>query len=96
MPSPAFDLAVQVQGSGLPILCLHGHPGSGSSMSVFTNHLSRRFKTIAPDLRGYGNSQTRQNFVMTDHLVDLEALCDRLHLDSFILLGSSFPIGSKA
>jgi pimeloyl-ACP methyl ester carboxylesterase len=89
MISRAFDLAVQVQGTGFPILCLHGHPGSGSSMSVFTNHLSRRFQTIAPDLRGYGNSQTRQNFVMTDHLVDLEALCDRLHLESFILLGWS-------
>jgi pimeloyl-ACP methyl ester carboxylesterase len=58
-------------------------------MSVFTNHLSPRFQTIAPDLRGYGNSQTRQDFVMTDHLVDLEALCDRLHLGSFILLGWS-------
>jgi pimeloyl-ACP methyl ester carboxylesterase len=89
MTSRAFDLAVQVQGTGFPILCLHGHPGSGSSMSVFTNHLSQRFQTIAPDLRGYGNSQTRQDFVMTDHLIDLEALCDRLQLDSFILLGWS-------
>jgi pimeloyl-ACP methyl ester carboxylesterase len=89
MTHRAFDLAVQVQGKGLPILCLHGHPGSGSSMSVFTDHLSQRFMTIAPDLRGYGKSQTRENFAMVDHLTDLEALCDRLHLDSFILLGWS-------
>jgi pimeloyl-ACP methyl ester carboxylesterase len=58
-------------------------------MSVFTNHLSKRFKTLAPDLRGYGNSQTRQEFEMTDHLVDLEALCDRHSLNEFILLGWS-------
>ena len=89
MTQGAFDLAVQVQGKGFPILCLHGHPGSGSSMSVFTDHLSQRFMTIAPDLRGYGKSQTRQDFAMTDHLTDLEALCDRLQLDSFILLGWS-------
>lgn len=89
MTQGAFDLAVQVQGKGFPILCLHGHPGSGRSMSVFTDHLSQRFTTIAPDLRGYGNSQTRENFAMTDHLTDLEALCDRLQLDSFIVLGWS-------
>ncbi|MBW4514084.1 MAG: alpha/beta hydrolase [Timaviella obliquedivisa GSE-PSE-MK23-08B] len=89
MTQRAFDLAVQVQGKGFPILCLHGHPGSGRSMSVFTDHLSQRFTTIAPDLRGYGKSQTRQDFAMIDHLIDLEALCDRLHLDSFILLGWS-------
>ncbi|MEO1187323.1 MAG: alpha/beta hydrolase, partial [Cyanobacteria bacterium J06636_27] len=40
-------LNVYNQGQGYPILCLHGHPGSGSSLSVFTNHLSKRFQTIA-------------------------------------------------
>jgi pimeloyl-ACP methyl ester carboxylesterase len=89
MTSSAVDLAVQVQGKGLPILCLHGHPGSSGSMSVFTHHLSKRFKTLAPDLRGYGKSQTRQNFEMTDHLIDLEALCDRHNLREFLILGWS-------
>lgn len=87
--SQGFQLNVHVQGKGFPILCLHGHPGSGSSMSVFTKHLSQRFQTFAPDLRGYGNSRTQQNFQMDDHLTDLEALLDRYRIDRCLVLGWS-------
>lgn len=85
----AASLNVQLQGKGFPILCLHGHPGSGNSMSVFTNHLSQRFQTVAPDLRGYGKSRTQVNFSMTDHLIDLEALLDRFQIDRCLVLGWS-------
>lgn len=85
----AINLNVHVQGKGFPILCLHGHPGSGSSLSVFTQHLSQRFQTLAPDLRGYGNSRTQMNFNMTDHLIDLEALLDRFGIDRCLVLGWS-------
>lgn len=84
-----IDLNVYVQGKGFPILCLHGHPGSGRSLSVFTQNLSRRFKTIAPDLRGYGNSRTQVNFSMSDHLIDLEALLDRFQVERCLILGWS-------
>ena len=87
--SQAINLNVHVQGKGFPILCLHGHPGSGSSLSVFTQHLSQRFQTLAPDLRGYGNSRTQVNFNMTDHLIDLEALLDRFGIDRCLVLGWS-------
>ncbi|HEY9696901.1 MAG TPA: alpha/beta hydrolase [Trichocoleus sp.] len=87
--SDAFPLAVHVQGQGFPILCLHGHPGSGQCMSVFTDHLSQRFQTIAPDLRGYGDSQTQQDFSMNHHLADLEALLDRLQIQRCLILGWS-------
>lgn len=87
--SQAVNLNSYVQGKGFPILCLHGHPGSGRSLSVFTQHLSQRFKTIAPDLRGYGNSRTQVNFQMTDHLVDLSAFLDRLQVDRCLVLGWS-------
>ncbi len=68
---------------------MHGHPGSGDCMSVFTEHLSKRFQTIAPDLRGYGNSRTSNSFEMTDHLLDLEALLDRLGVDRCLVIGWS-------
>jgi pimeloyl-ACP methyl ester carboxylesterase len=84
-----FPLTVAIKGQGFPILCLHGHPGSAQCMSVFTDHLSDRFQTITPDLRGYGKSQTRQPFEMEDHLTDLEALVDRLQLNRFMILGWS-------
>jgi pimeloyl-ACP methyl ester carboxylesterase len=78
-----------IQGQGYPILCLHGHPGSGQCMSVFTNHLSPRFKTIAPDLRGYGKSKVLTEFDMAAHLADLEALLDRLQVKECLVLGWS-------
>lgn len=88
-PMPALQLAVELKGDGYPIVCLHGHPGSAQCMTVFTDHLSQRFWTIAPDLRGYGKSQTQSDFEMSDHLADLENLLDRLKIDRCLLLGWS-------
>lgn len=87
--SPAVKLNVLVEGNGFPILCLHGHPGAGRSLSVFTRHLSQRFQTIAPDLRGYGDSRTQQDFLMIDHLTDLEAVLDRYDISRCLVLGWS-------
>ncbi|MEB3177683.1 MAG: alpha/beta hydrolase [Nostocaceae cyanobacterium] len=85
----AAKLNVYVQGTGFPILCLHGHPGSGGSLSVFTDHLSQRFTTLAPDLRGYGRSRYKGNFAMHDHLTDLQALLDRFQIHRCLVLGWS-------
>lgn len=82
-------LNVYIQGKGYPILCLHGHPGSGRSLSVFTNHLSKRFQTLAPDLRGYGKSRALGDFQIRDHLIDLEQLLNRYHIDQCLILGWS-------
>jgi len=87
--SIAIPLSMQVQGRGFPMLCLHGHPGSGASMSVFTRHFSQRFKTVAPDLRGYGNSPAKAAFKIQDHLIDLEALLDRHGFERCLVLGWS-------
>ncbi len=87
--SDASPLHFQIQGEGFPILCLHGHPGSGQCMSVFTNSLCQNFQTIAPDLRGYGKSLTKTNFEMTQHLIDLETLLEQLQISRYLILGWS-------
>lgn len=79
----------KVKGDGFPILCLHGHPGSGQSMEVFTNHLSQRFQTISPDLRGYGKSPAQGNFQISDHLTDLEEILSYLKINRCLILGWS-------
>jgi len=84
-----MQLQVEVQGEGYPVLCLHGHPGNGRSMAVFTQMLSPRFRTIAPDLRGYGQSQTQQPFEMTTHLDDLTYLLQELKVENCLVLGWS-------
>jgi pimeloyl-ACP methyl ester carboxylesterase len=88
-------LHTQIQGTGFPILCLHGHPGSGKAMGVFTAPLSAAdvrpapFKTIAPDLRGYGGSRTPYPFEMTRHLDDLEELLAQHEIKKCLVLGWS-------
>ncbi len=82
-------LQVETKGAGFPILCLHGHPGSGKSMAIFTDYLSERFLTFAPDLRGYGQSQTQQRFQMLDHLDDLLELLNEYNVGRCLLLGWS-------
>ena len=84
-----MKLNVTVKGTGFPILCLHGHPGSGQTMSVFTDVLSQNYQTIAPDLRGYGNTGARGSFRIEDHLDDLEQLLDRYQIERCLLLGWS-------
>ena len=84
-----MDLNTEIKGQGYPILCLHGHPGSSASMSVFTNYLSQQYMTITPDLRGYGKSQCQQNFAMEDHLEDLKELLDKYNIERCLLLGWS-------
>ncbi|MGB3299026.1 MAG: alpha/beta hydrolase [Phormidesmis sp.] len=88
-------LHTHIQGSGFPILCLHGHPGSGEAMSVFTDPLTSvnaqpaQFKTYAPDLRGYGRSRTSYPFEMTCHIDDLEALIAQHQIKKALVLGWS-------
>ncbi len=84
-----MNLKVDIKGQGFPILCLHGHPGSSQTMSVFTDYLQPKYRTIAPDLRGYGDSKTSDSFQMQDHLNDLEMLLERLEVDRCLLLGWS-------
>ncbi|MGD1949518.1 MAG: alpha/beta fold hydrolase [Leptolyngbyaceae cyanobacterium] len=80
-----MELAVERRGQGMPVLCLHGHPGTGHCMSVFTKYLSPYFQTIAPDLRGYGRSCTSQPFDMEHHLEDLSVLLNRLDQPCLLL-----------
>ncbi len=76
-------------GSRLPILCLHGHPGSARSMGIFTQHFADRYWTLAPDLRGYGRSQVRSPFEMEVHLEDLVQLLDARGIGPVLVLGWS-------
>lgn len=84
-----MQLHCDIRGTGFPILCLHGHPGSAKTMSVFTESLSDRYQTLAPDLRGYGRSRTRSPFELEDSLLDLVELLNAQGIDRCLVLGWS-------
>ena len=58
-------------------------------MGIFTEYLSQQFLTLAPDLRGYGDSRTKRAFAMADHLQDLEELLDHHQVSRCLVLGWS-------
>jgi pimeloyl-ACP methyl ester carboxylesterase len=78
-----------IAGTGHPLLCLHGHPGTGACFDPVLAPLRDRYQTIAPDLRGYGQSTTREPFAMAAHLDDLVSLIDRLALETYTIVGWS-------
>ncbi|HHP7230788.1 MAG TPA: alpha/beta fold hydrolase [Xenococcaceae cyanobacterium] len=84
-----MNLNLELKGQGYPILCLHGHPGSSRTMSVFTDYLCQKYRTLTPDLRGYGQSRPQGNFTMTTHLDELQSLLDRHQIEHCLLLGWS-------
>ena len=47
---------VAVGGSGPPLLLLHGHPQTHVTWHKVAPRLAERFTVVAPDLRGYGDS----------------------------------------
>jgi pimeloyl-ACP methyl ester carboxylesterase len=50
------------QGSGAPVLFLHGAPDSGELWAGVMAHLGPGFRAIAPDLPGFGRSTARAGF----------------------------------
>ena len=58
-------------------------------MGVFCDFLSTQYLTLAPDLRGYGQSRIRQDYSLEDHLVDLAELLDTQKIARCIVLGWS-------
>jgi pimeloyl-ACP methyl ester carboxylesterase len=77
------------QGAGPPLLLVHGigtdHEDWESQLPAF----ARRYRLIAPDLRGYGRSERGGEYRPGDFAADLWALVDSLGIGRFALIGHS-------
>ncbi len=72
---------VDVDGSGPPLLLLHGFTGSGATWRSFVGAASARFTTIAPDLLGHGATDVSDElarYSMDRWADDLYAILDLL------------------
>ena len=86
-----------VDGAGTPVLLLHGFPDS--------SHLWRHqipalvaagFRTITPDLRGFGESEKPpaiEDYAMTRSIADMLAVLDALELERAHIVGHDFGAG---
>ncbi|MHC2401105.1 pimeloyl-ACP methyl ester carboxylesterase [Bradyrhizobium barranii subsp. barranii] len=75
-------------GSGKPLLLLHGWPEFWLTWEPVISRLSDRFMLIAPDLRGFGDSDKPDGPYGPDgHAADMLALMDGLGIDRFAVVG---------
>jgi pimeloyl-ACP methyl ester carboxylesterase len=67
-------LNYQEQGSGTPLVLLHGFPLDSRIWREQVAALSNGFRVIAPDLRGFGQSKSNDAFTMESLADDVHAL----------------------
>jgi pimeloyl-ACP methyl ester carboxylesterase len=85
------ELAVRDEGDGPPVLLLHGFPDS----SFLWRHQVRALadaglRTIAPDLRGFGESDRPaavEDYMLSKSIRDVNAILDELELERVQLVG---------
>ncbi len=77
-------------GAGRPILCFHSTPASAAFYGPQLEHHASRYRVIAIDLRGHGDSdKPHGEYRIAEFLEDYEAIVRELALDDFVLVGCS-------
>jgi len=72
------------------LVFLHYFGGSSRAWSKVIEKLSNEYCCIAPDMRGFGDSDaTTTNYTVSDSVDDVAALIDALRLEHYILVGHS-------
>ncbi|MGA9489021.1 MAG: alpha/beta hydrolase [Mycobacterium sp.] len=83
-----FEIFYRVQGSGPPLLLIHGYPFNSFDWAPIWPALTQRFTVIAPDMMGMGFSAkpVAYEYSVHDHADMHEALLDHLGIgDAHIL-----------
>lgn len=82
-----IQLNVFDQGSGRPILFVHGFPLNHAMWQWQFDALPDSYRVIAPDLRGFGQSDTTAGIVTMEQFADdLAALLDALDVEEPVTL----------
>lgn len=90
-------LEVLVEGTGTPVLLLHGYPDSARLWRHQIPALvGAGFRTIAPDLRGFGESDKPdavEDYAMARSIADMVAVLDALGLERAHVVGHDWGAG---
>ena len=86
---PPKDLAVEIEGSGPPVLMVHGLGGTSNFYQVQAQTLADRFQVIRPDSAGAGRSPVTGQISIGSHADDLAALLDQLGVSGATVVGLS-------
>ena len=87
--SPPRDLAVEIEGSGPPVVMVHGLGGTSNFYQVQAQALAERFQVIRVDSAGAGRSPVSDEISIGSHADDLAALLDQLGVSGATVVGHS-------
>jgi pimeloyl-ACP methyl ester carboxylesterase len=91
--SAGTELYAIDQGSGQPILALHGGLADHRASLGYAGPLAARYRLITPDLRGAGRSKHAGPLTWEQLADDLAALLDHLGIERAVLAGVSAGSG---
>jgi len=86
---PGIDIAYDDVGTGLPVVFLHGFPHNRTLWAPQLGGLMSRARCIAPDLRGFGESQISGPYSMGRYADDVIAMLDALQIERAVIAGLS-------
>jgi pimeloyl-ACP methyl ester carboxylesterase len=97
-PVDGFRLTYDREGSGPPVVLLHGWPGDRADFREVKSLLGDAFEVIIPDLRGFGESDKHPEpparaYSAEAHARSLVGLIDELGLQAPVIAG--YDIGSR-
>lgn len=97
-PVDGFELAYEREGAGPAAVLLHGWPGDHADYRAVIPLLADSADVIAPDLRGFGESDMHREDPATAYSADAQArsvlgLIDELGLESPVVAG--YDIGGR-
>ncbi len=97
----AWRMHVMENGSGIPIIMVHGNPTWGFLWRKVARALGQQYRSIMPDLVGLGMSdkpQIKGFHTIENHADALSRLLDLLELEKFVLVVQDWggPIGALA
>ncbi|MFC9919000.1 alpha/beta fold hydrolase [Agromyces binzhouensis] len=93
-----IEIYYEDQGSGQPVVLIHGYPLDGHSWELQTKALlDAGYRVITYDRRGFGqSSKVASGYDYDTFAADLDALLEHLDLSETILVGFSMGTGELA
>jgi len=83
---------VHPDGAEKAVILVHGYAGCVETWEYQINYFGHRYRVIAPDLRGHGQSDAPfTEYTMPELVADINTIADTLGLpEKFVLVGHSF------
>lgn len=89
LETPALRIGYDDAGSGVPLVFLHAFPMNKAQWRPQLHGLSSHARCLAPDLRGFGESDVRGPYTMDRYADDVVAFLDGLGIDTAVVAGLS-------